>query len=130
MAHRLHDRHSGGSVVLADSITEVLGIDAGRVVVTGSHGGVSAAFFAGQVRAALYVFNDAGVGKDAAGVAGLAMLDRDGIAACAVAHTSARIGEALDALESGVVSAVNTACARRGVRIGMTAAAAVALFAG
>ena len=61
---------------------------------TGSHGGVSAARFALDVRAALYVFNDAGGGKEQAGVAGLDLLEAASIAAICVSHDSARIGEA------------------------------------
>ncbi len=95
------------SVVLVDSITQILPQDAGRVVVTGSHGGLSAASFAVSIRACLYIFNDAGIGKQEAGVAGLPVLDRKGIAAVAVSHDTARIGDALDTLENGVISRLN-----------------------
>jgi hypothetical protein len=64
------------------------------------------------VAAQLYVFNDAGVGKDGAGIAALAELERDGIAAATVGHDSARIGEARDAFASGVVSQINASAAR------------------
>ena len=66
--------HVGGRAVqllLVDSITEALDSGAGRIVVSGSHGGTSAGHFALQARPALVVFNDAGVGKDAAGIAAL-----------------------------------------------------------
>jgi len=105
-------------IVLLDSVTEVTAEHAGKVVVTGSHGGVSAGRYAQEVAAQLYVFNDAGVGKDGAGIAALAMLDAVGQAALAVAHTSARIGEALDAWSTGVISKVNGAAAARGFREG------------
>lgn len=101
-------------IVLLDSVTEVTAEHAGKVVVTGSHGGLSAGRYAQEVAAQLYVFNDAGVGKDGAGIAALAMLDATGQAALAVAHTSARIGEALDAWSAGVVSKVNGAAAGLG----------------
>ena len=105
-------------VVLLDSVTQVQPAHAGCVVVTGSHGGASAAKYALDVAAALYVFNDAGVGKDGAGIAGLAQLDAAGIAAAAVAHTSARIGEARDTYEHGIVSAVNRKAAALGLSRG------------
>ena len=106
-------------LALLDSVTQVACGDAGRLVVTGSHGGASVVAYARAVRAWLYVFNDAGVGKDGAGLAALDLLDADGIAALAVAHTSARIGEALDAWEHGVVSHLNAAARRLGLRSGV-----------
>jgi hypothetical protein len=104
--------------VLLDSITQVRAEHAGRVVVTGSHGGASVVPYALAVRATLYVFNDAGIGKDDAGLAALALLDAQEQAAATVAHTSARIGEARDALDGGIVSGVNRAAAALGVRAG------------
>ena len=55
----------------------------------------------------LVVFNDAGGGKDDAGIAALAMLQKHGVAAATVAHTSGRIGDSLDMWENGVLSHVN-----------------------
>jgi hypothetical protein len=94
-------------VVLLDTVTAVGPAHTGAVVITGSHGGASVVRYARAVAARLYVFNDAGVGKDGAGIAALAELERDGIAAATVSHDSARIGEAADAYASGVVSRVN-----------------------
>jgi len=105
-------------LLLLDSVTQVEFGHAGRLVVTGSHGGASVVPYARAVRAWLYVFNDAGVGKDGAGIAALDLLQADGIAAVAVAHSSARIGEALDAWESGVVSHLNEAARALGLRDG------------
>jgi hypothetical protein len=105
-------------LVLLDSVTQVEFGHAGQLVVTGSHGGASVVPYARAVRAWLYVFNDAGVGKDGAGIAALALLDADRIAAVAVAHTSARIGEALDSWEHGVVAHLNGAAAALGLRTG------------
>jgi hypothetical protein len=107
-------------VVLLNSITEVTPRHAGCCVVTGSHGGVSAARYARAVAARVYAFNDAGVGKDGAGIAALALLDAVGIAAVAVSHCSARIGDARDSWNAGEISAVNAAAARLGLRVGAT----------
>ncbi len=109
---------SAQPVVLLDSVTQVLPAHAGCVVVTGSHGGTSAARFALEVAAALYVFNDAGVGKDDAGVAGLKMLGDAGIAAATVAHSSARIGEARETFEHGLITFVNPQAEAMGLRPG------------
>ncbi len=105
-------------LVLLDSVTQVEPAHAGRLVVTGSHGGASVVPYARAVRAWLYVFNDAGGGKDGAGVAALELLDADGIAAVTVAHSSARIGEALDTWQQGVVSQANAAAAALGLQVG------------
>jgi hypothetical protein len=113
-------------VVLIDSVTEVTAAHLGKVIVTGSHGGVSAGRYAQAVSAQLYVLNDDGVGKDDAGVAALAMLDATGQAALAVAHTSARIGEALDTWNTGVISRVNDAAAASGFGAGQRLNEAVA----
>ncbi|MBK9134128.1 MAG: hypothetical protein IPM15_07215 [Betaproteobacteria bacterium] len=91
----------------------------GAVVVSGSHGGTSAARYAIAARPLLTVFNDAGVGKDEAGIVGLAMLQAEGLAALTVAHTSARIGEARSTLEDGIVAHVNAAAAALGARPGV-----------
>lgn len=106
-------------LVLLDSVTQVEFGHAGQLVVTGSHGGASVVPYARAVRAWMYVFNDAGVGKEDAGIAALDLLQADGIAAAAVAHTSARIGEALDAWEHGVVSKLNGAARSLGLQDGV-----------
>ena len=104
--------------VLIDSVTQVEPGHAGRLIVTGSHGGASVVPYAWAVRGWLYVFNDAGVGKDGAGIAALELLQADGIAAATVAHTSARIGEAADTWEHGVISRLNAAAAALGLAVG------------
>jgi hypothetical protein len=105
-------------VVLLDSVTQTAAEHAGCVIVTGSHAGRSVVKYAAAVPAKLYVFNDAGVGKDGAGIAALAELEALGVAAVAVAHTSARIGEALDAWQHGVISTVNAPARKLGLAPG------------
>ena len=77
---------SGGRVVLTDTITRVDADDGGAFVVAASHGGTSSGEFALLYPLAAVFFNDAGVGKDDAGIAALAMLQARGIAAGAVSH--------------------------------------------
>lgn len=113
-------------VILTDTVTTIGPDAAGKIIVTGSHGGLSAAAYAARVQALLYVFNDAGLGKDCAGIAGLARLETAAIAACAVAHTSARIGEAHDTLESGVISHLNDKARALGLVAGQSIRAAIA----
>lgn len=108
----------GVPVLLVDSITEAVARGAGCIVVSGSHGGMSSARYALQARPLLAVFNDAGVGRDAAGIAALAFLQDHGIAACTVAHDSARIGEAASTWEHGQVSQTNAAALALGAQPG------------
>ncbi|WP_353395880.1 hypothetical protein [Hydrogenophaga sp. 5NK40-0174] len=102
-------------VVVVDSITAVTTEDAGSVVVSGSHGGVSSAHFALRYPMRLVVFNDAGGGKDGAGMAALNLLQDAGVAAATVSHTSARIGDGMDAWEHGAVSHGNVLAAALGL---------------
>jgi hypothetical protein len=103
---------------IVDSITELGVQDAGCVAVSGSHGGISSARYALAARPLLCVFNDAGVGRDAAGIAALDFLQQHGLAACTVAHTSACIGQARSSYDEGVVSFVNPLAAALGLQVG------------
>ena len=95
--------------------------DAGLVVASGSHGGVTAAPFTRSFKPRLVFFNDAGFGVDRAGAACLPLLDSDGIAAATVAADSACIGDGESTLTQGIVSAVNETAYRLGARVGDTA---------
>jgi hypothetical protein len=103
------------AIRVIDSITELQPADAGCLALSGSHGGLSSARYALAVRPLLSVFNDAGVGLDAAGIAGLEFLQMHNLAACAVSHTSARIGQATSTLTQGVVSHANAAAQALGI---------------
>ena len=94
-------------ILLLDSITWIAEGDAGHIVVSGSHGGRSAGEYAVRWPLALCCLNDAGVGKDRAGIVALDMLEARGTPAIAYGHMSARIGDARDAWEHGVVTHVN-----------------------
>jgi len=97
------------ALFVVDSIAVVEPAMADAVVVSGSHGGVSAARYvlALQDKPHAVFFNDAGVGKDGAGVVGLEMLQEVGVIAATCSHESARIGDAQDGLDQGVISRVN-----------------------
>lgn len=106
--------------VVADSVTRLDGEARGSVVVCGSHGGLYPAWLAARAGVGAVVFNDAGVGRHSAGIAGVAWLDGLGIPACAVDHRSARIGDAADTLASGRVTMANDAAAAQGCLPGYT----------
>lgn len=113
----------GIRVIALDSNGLVGPSDAGHVVVTGSHGGLLGGrpetAVKAQVAAALY--NDAGIGIDAAGISRLPALEARGIPAGCVSADSARIGDAMSSWNDGVISALNPLAASRGGRIGQSA---------
>ncbi|HJU18840.1 MAG TPA: hypothetical protein VJ770_20495, partial [Stellaceae bacterium] len=106
-------------IITADSITRVGPEAGGAVVVNGSHGGVYAAYVAAKLGVAAAIFNDAGVGRDKAGIAGLDCLARLGIAAAAVGHRTARIGDGADMMARGVVTHANPPAVALGCHAGL-----------
>jgi hypothetical protein len=113
-------------VLTADSITRVGSEAAGAVVVNGSHGGIYAAYLAAKLRVAAAIFNDAGVGRDQAGIAGLDYLDGFGLPAAAVGHETARIGDGADMMASGIITHANAVAAALGVSAGQSCREAAA----
>jgi hypothetical protein len=117
-------------VLCIGSISLATSEDAGLVVATGSHGGVTAVPFTRSFRPRFAFFNDAGCGADRAGIACLPLLDADGIAAATVAADSACIGDGESTLTQGIIPAVNEMAYRLGVRVGETALNAARAVAG
>jgi hypothetical protein len=114
--------------VVVNSITELPPDAAGKAVIAASHGGLYSARcgLAAAVKGA--IFCDAGIGRERAGVAGLGLLDQHDVPAAAIGHASARIGDGADCMARGVLSVVNEAAGRLGIRVGMNASAAIAIM--
>lgn len=119
---------AGRRVVLMDSISLISAADAGSLIVCGSHGGAISAAFALRHPPALVLFNDAGGGKSVAGRAAIGILDASGIACATFTHLSARIGDARDAWQSGVLGAVGRTAAVAGLESGQSVRQAVDVF--
>jgi hypothetical protein len=102
-----------------DAVSRVLPSDAGKILIIGSpgalHAGESEAL---PVKAAIAVFNDAGGGIDNAGYSRLAVLANSSTAAVTVAHTSARIGNAMSTWQTGLISKTNSVARSYGAREG------------
>lgn len=113
---------------LLDSITDATDTTAGKIVVSGSHGGMYPAAVASLAEARAVLFNDAGIGLDQAGVAGVLTLANVGMAAAGVACNSCHIGSADDTLARGVISTVNSVADALGIVSGMTVEEAAALM--
>lgn len=115
-------------IVLAPTATKIPDTARGRVLVCGSHAGAYAGYLAARAGVRAVVLNDAGVGLDQAGIGALALCQALGIAAAAVAHTSARIGDAEDMLAGGIISHCNASASGAGVAAGMDCGEAGALL--
>jgi hypothetical protein len=111
---------SPAPIIVADSITRVAEGEArGAVVVNASHGGIYAAYLAAKLGAAAVIFNDAGIGRDHAGIAGLGYLQDLGIAAATIGHDTARIGDGADMMARGVITHANALAEALGCRPGL-----------
>jgi hypothetical protein len=115
-----------------DSVALAQPDDRRQILVTGSHGGL----LGGKPDHALDVdvfaafFNDAGGGKENAGVSRLPVLDERGIAASAVSCHTARIGDGKSTYDTGVLSHLNETARRLELREGMSVREAVARLVG
>ena len=115
--------------LLLDSITDANARARGRVVICGSHGGLYPAAIASGAGVRAVMFNDAGIGLERAGVAGVLALADTGTAALALDCQSCHIGSARDAERRGGVSVVNSVAHSLGIDAGMSAGKAASLLA-
>ena len=116
------------ALVTLDSITDADIQCKGKVVLSGSHGGMLPAAIASQYKMRAVVLNDAGQGLNNAGVAGILALDAIGMAAASVAHSSCHIGSSHSMLERGVISVANQTALALGIEPGQTTAMALELL--
>jgi hypothetical protein len=112
---------SNASIMVVDTATKLGPEHGGQVVISASHGGLYAAYLAARAGVRAVILNDAGVGKDQAGIAGLGYLDDIGLAAATISHDSARIGDGRDAAARGRISHVNETARRLGCATGQSA---------
>jgi predicted esterase YcpF (UPF0227 family) len=118
----------GVNVTVTDSITFLNESNAGDIVVCGSHGGVSAGHYAHKHRLKAVFFNDAGIGKNNAGIKSLDFLSDSGILACTVDCMSAEIFNGQDALDNGIISVCNQLAMAKNIREMMTVKEALKLI--
>jgi hypothetical protein len=84
--------------IVLDSVTHLTPAHRGLAAVCASHGGVYAAACALHMGVGALILNDAGIGREGAGVAGLQTLAASDIPAACISHRSARIGDARRAM--------------------------------
>lgn len=126
---RWDEKSGAGTVLCVDSASMIRPEDAGRIIVTGSHGGLIGGDPARACKAvARFVsYSDAGRGKNDIGLSRLPALQLRGIAAVTLACESCEIGNAASALATGLVSAANDSAQVFGIRVGQSLGHAIQL---
>ena len=117
-----------GKIIVMDSIAQMGEDETGQVVVAGSHGAAPAARHAAQYLPFGIFLNDAGKGKNNAGISGLSVLETMGILGATVDCMTGHIGDGVDNYESGITSAINSKAKAAGIRVGMVVVEAASLM--
>ena len=113
--------HSGRAVIVTDSIVFATRADRDRnVLVTAGHTGRSAAAFLLEAAPWGFICSDGGRSKNDSGIAGLAITGAQGLPGASVDANTARIGDAFDGYECGLISACNEPARAQGLTEGMT----------
>lgn len=116
-------------VVVIDTVSYLDETNNGNVVVAGSHCGSSAArYVIENFNLNGIILNDAGKGKEDAGIAGLEIYERAKVPAAAIDNFTARIGDGLDCYEYGIISAINKKAEQCGIKPGIAAKKAAQLM--
>ncbi len=114
--------------VIMDSVSYVTEANQSDIIISGSHGGTSSAGYAIDVAAGAVFFNDAGCGKNNAGIKGLELLQQHSIIAATVDHRTAEIANGADTYANGIITHANTCAAQAGLCRGMHVRDAVELL--
>lgn len=118
----------GHEIVVTDSIVFALPEDSDNVLVTAGHTGKTGAVFIEAVSPRGFICADGGPAKNGSGTSGLVALDEAGLAGACYDVSTAAMGDAFDAWDRGMVSAVNNLASARGLRPGQTVQEAAALL--
>jgi hypothetical protein len=110
----------GDKIEVTDTITKLSQFAQGKVVVSGSHGGILPGAIAISKGVRAVIFNDAGLGLDESGIGSLLMCEQHNMAVAAVDYMSCRIGNGYDMLNEGIISVVNQVAKKVGVYVGQT----------
>ncbi len=110
---------TGREIIVTDSIVFALPEDTKNVLVTAGHTGRSGAKFLLEVSPHGFICSDGGMSKNEAGIAGLEITEKYGLAGACCDAWSAPVGDAFKAYSEGKISACNAAAKERGVTVGM-----------
>ena len=106
-------------IIIVESSSDVNESNSRDIIVTGSHHGSGSHLAKYKIKGV--IGNDAGKGKQDAGIAGFKLLDEHGIPAAAVSNMTAKIGNGNSTYEQGKISAVNEIARKLGISEGMSA---------
>jgi hypothetical protein len=112
--------NEGTRILTVASCSNVRAEHRAHVVVSGSYGGRYNAFNAAKWPVRAVIMNDAGIGKDNAGIVGLDFLDQIGLAAATADARTCHIGDGDHTLAHGTISTVNRAAAALGCAPGQS----------
>jgi hypothetical protein len=115
----MSDATPKGEIFTVSASSQVNETHRGHVIVSGSYGGEYNAYHAGKWGLRGVVLNDAGVGKNDAGIRGLPYLDQIGLPAATADAMTCHIADGEHMLAHGIISHVNKAAKKRGARAGM-----------
>ena len=111
---------SDSDILILDSATKFGPDSPGKVAIAASHGAIYAGYLGARAGLRGIILHDAGIGRDAAGINSLPYLDELTVAAAAVDHQSARIGDGASMAASGRISHVNETARAAGCAPGQT----------
>ena len=115
----------GIKVIAMDTISHVSEEERGQIVISASHGGISSAEYGIGVPLKAVFYNDAGIGKENAGIAATSIMEKNKVACGTVSHNSARIGDVMDMWENGIISNVNKTAEMNGIEPGISLKTAI-----
>lgn len=119
----------GRHVIATDSIAFGTDEDTGRnVLVTAGHTGRSAVPYLRRTSPWGFICSDGGRGLDDSGMAGLYIVETDGLAGATADARRARMGSGLSHYHDGIVSAANGPARERGVELDMPVPQAASLL--
>ena len=119
--HKVIKQSEGRRIIIANSATSIDENNKNDVVVDGSHFGLNVGEMSLKAGIRGMIGNDAGIGLDNAGIAGLKFLEKHSVPAAAVSCLSAKIGNGTSTYEEGEISAVNEVAKKLGIAVGMSA---------
>ena len=119
--HKVVKESGGYRIIIANSATSIDENNEKDVVVDGSHFGLNVGQYALRAKIRGMIGNDAGIGFEEAGIAGLKLLGQHSVPAAAVSCMSARIGNGTTTYEEGVISVANETAKELGITKGMSA---------
>jgi len=119
--HKIVKQSGERRIIIANSATSIDENNKNDVVVDGSHFGLNVGEMAFNSGIRGMIGNDAGMGLDNAGIAGLKFLEKHGVPAAAVSCMSAQIGNGTSTYEEGEISVVNEVAQKLGITVGMSA---------